>query len=88
MGLSDKQSIQTAVSPHRNFGASAISNRLAEKNESVWEFNCVKLDDIEGIENIALLKIDVEGHEYQALKGAEKFLMKEKPIILLEQNAM
>jgi FkbM family methyltransferase len=87
LGLSDKQSILTAVSPHRNIGASAISNRLAEKNESIWEFNCVKLDDVKEIENISLIKIDVEGHEYQALKGAEKLLMKEKPIILLEQNA-
>ena len=35
--------------------------------------------------NIGLIKLDVEGYEYEALLGLEKTLQKNKPLILYEQ---
>lgn len=42
------------------------------------------LNELEG--NIRLLKIDVEGHELNVLKGAQKLLKKYKPYIFIEYN--
>jgi hypothetical protein len=43
------------------------------------------LDFLQG-EKICLIKIDVEGHEINALKGAEEIIRKNNPIILFEQG--
>jgi hypothetical protein len=37
--------------------------------------------------NISLIKIDVEGHEINVLRGAKKTIKSHKPIILFEQGA-
>jgi hypothetical protein len=37
-------------------------------------------------DNITLIKIDVEGHEVNVLKGAEKIINECKPLILFELN--
>jgi len=34
---------------------------------------------------ISLIKIDVEGHELAALRGAKELIKKNKPIVLFEQ---
>jgi len=39
-----------------------------------------------GMENLQLIKLDVEGHELQVLKGAEKTIKNNLPIILFEQH--
>ena len=38
-------------------------------------------------ESISLIKIDVEGHELSALKGAEKIINSNRPVIIFEQGA-
>ena len=46
-------------------------------------------DKIESLqkEKIELIKIDVEGHEINALKGARNLIQSNKPIILFEAGA-
>lgn len=43
-----------------------------------------KLDDIEDLPFITVVKMDCEGAELSILKGAQKTLMKNRPLILLE----
>lgn len=43
----------------------------------------LKLDNLD-INKCNLIKIDIEGHEWNAIKGGKKFLKKHKPIIYLE----
>jgi FkbM family methyltransferase len=43
--------------------------------------------DSYGFENIAFIKIDVEGHELQVLEGATETIARCRPIILLETKA-
>ena len=43
-----------------------------------------KLDDIELKNEIGFIKIDVEGHEKNVLKGGEKIIKKNKPPLLVE----
>ena len=55
-------------------------------NKKKWDIQKIKtvaLDDLD-LEHIDLLKIDVEGHERQVVKGAEKTIKKFKPIIVIE----
>ena len=43
-----------------------------------------RLDDIEITNEIGFIKIDVEGHEKNVLKGGEKLIKKNKPPLLVE----
>lgn len=42
-----------------------------------------KLDDYE-FANVKFIKIDVEGHEIEVLKGAEKTISRSKPVMIIE----
>ena len=45
------------------------------------------LDSLDGLSDVKLVKIDVEGHEAQVLEGGRALLLRDQPIILLEQHA-
>ena len=49
------------------------------------EVKCFKIDEF-GIENVSYLKIDVEGFEKKVLAGAEQTILRDKPLIVIEQN--
>ena len=40
-----------------------------------------------GLENVSCIKLDVEGHELEALEGAEKTILKWRPAIMVEDKA-
>jgi FkbM family methyltransferase len=44
------------------------------------------LDELIGERRIDLLKIDVEGHEYRALRGARRLLERHRPLIVTEYS--
>lgn len=43
--------------------------------------------DLAGLHDIDFIKIDVEGHELEVLKGAEGILQEEQPILMIEYAA-
>ena len=47
----------------------------------------VTIDSL-GLENVDFLKLDVEGYELFALKGAEETLKRCKPVVLIEVNGL
>ena len=49
----------------------------------VQQINCKQLDEL-NLTNISYIKIDIEGHEYEALLGMKKLLRREHPNILIE----
>lgn len=57
----------------------------SEKDESHMEMNIptMSIDDLK-LSDIGLIKIDVEGHELDVLKGAEQTIKKYKPPIFIE----
>lgn len=64
-----------------------MSSLLKESGDSAEEVEVKVLDDIfSDTERIDFMKIDVEGFEYEVLKGASKLIKKHKPKILFEIN--
>lgn len=52
----------------------------------VWcEFSGVTIDST-GVQDVDLIKLDVEGHEYEALLGARNTIKTFKPVIVLEEK--
>ena len=82
-GLSDAEWAEPLVMPdyekESNIGAFSVDPSVREKDyevrtEGATEFiNCVKLDLLK-LTNVRLIKIDVEGHELEALSGAYETL--------------
>lgn len=65
----------------------ASFNYKTDSNLDEINILVITLDDFfseESREKIQFIKIDVEDHEYQVLKGGEKFLTRDHPTILLE----
>jgi FkbM family methyltransferase len=91
-GVSVKSGVHTLRVPHNTKGYSsgatfeekAIGGRVDERSTEV-----VSLDEFfaGSSHRVALLKVDVEGHELEALRGAEQLLRKFHPAILLEAEA-
>lgn len=53
------------------------------------EVNTINLNDYyesEKIQKVSLMKIDIEGAEVSALRGADKLIRKDKPVIAIEYN--
>ncbi len=68
-----------------NMGGSSISDSPSGNTQRI---EVRTLDSVlDASEPIRLIKIDVEGHEYQALRGSEQTIRRHKPVILFEQHA-
>ena len=83
-----------------NFGLSNFDNgcidfgtnndgdgRILKNQKKNWKFNITiktcKMDSLV-LPKINFIKIDVEGHEYEVLEGAELLIKKDRPIIIME----
>ena len=86
-GLSDRHdAIGTLSVPAHQIHASLEKNDNVS-NAPVIEIDLVSLDQLCEDKNLALpdlIKIDIEGHEYKALLGANRVLKESKPHVLFE----
>jgi FkbM family methyltransferase len=64
-----------------NSGGTKVSKILNQKNK----IKITKLDDY-NFTNIDFIKIDVEGYEKKVILGAEQTILKNRPIIIIEQK--
>ncbi|MBA6152680.1 FkbM family methyltransferase [Gelidibacter maritimus] len=67
-----------------NSGSGFISN--SNDNNDMQEFEVITLDEKIVDKNISLICIDVEGFEYQVLKGSENLININRPVLILEVN--
>ena len=74
----------------RNLGGSQMYKNKDDipKGLNVRDINLARLDDVltEDYGKDILLKIDIEGHELDALRGGENFIRKNQPVISIEQH--
>lgn len=88
VGASDHEHTAQAVFPGTNIGAAKIVDAATAHGagRSV-SFRCVRVDEIllpEQFADIGFIKVDVEGHEYEALLGCERILAAAQPAIAFE----
>jgi FkbM family methyltransferase len=71
---------------NENSALNSISSKRSPQDHRVLSPICTidSLYSQSNIQSVALLKIDVEGHEGYVLKGAKNVITKHKPIIFLE----
>jgi FkbM family methyltransferase len=83
--LSDKEGLDKIYLRPNNIGASSISNRYGV-DQSVGIEKIIGDDffEKEKINKLNFIKIDVEGHEKNVLKGLLKTIRKFKPTIIME----
>ncbi len=82
-GISDKEE-------RAAFGAEIPSNFGAMRLQQIQDGGiiCHRLDDFNFNEPIAMIKIDIEGMEDKALRGAKNLIDKNRPILYLEAQKL
>lgn len=84
-GCSSKVEKKKLREDFNNIGGSSSVLDITANNET--EISVKPLDEIfDELEDLALIKIDVEGMEYEALKGGEKIISTFHPVVCLEQH--
>jgi FkbM family methyltransferase len=89
-GASDTDGTVHARIPTGNVGGAHIEFNTKTENDYDVEFKLRRLDGVEEIgreDSIDFVKLDVEGHELQALRGMEKLIKHHGPLIAFEQQA-
>ena len=89
VGISNKNCTSLLAESKFNLGGSNIIKKIKKNHTFTEKIKLIKLDNYKNFINkkIDLIKIDTEGHELNVLKGTEKIIDKNLPIIILEQNA-
>jgi len=97
IALSNKEGVVSLNVPIRNknynkknyeeyfqMGRASIhtDNNLSEIES--FDVETQKLDSFDFVNRISFIKIDVEGHEFEVVKGAENIIKKNKPVLLVE----
>ncbi|KZR90569.1 FkbM family methyltransferase [Synechococcus sp. MIT S9508] len=84
-GLSSSEKKGSFVVDPKNMGGSRI---VAEGGGQCLNLNLKTLDSVidKTVSPVKLIKIDVEGHEYDVLLGAREVIEKNQPIIIFEQH--
>ena len=82
-GLSDDNIRSNIKIKPTNIGASSVT---VNEGPDTNEIELKTIDSLDGIGNIKLIKIDVEGHELQVLSGATELIREQQPIILFEHH--
>lgn len=71
-----------------NFGSSSLQNNNDIIDSKSIQVNVIKLDDYfeKQEKTISLIKIDVQGFEWEVIKGAKNIIAKQKPTIIFEHD--
>ncbi len=87
MGLSDKKGSAPLYTSFRNIGGASLSGDWNASVDRVCDIQLERIDDvIDQDEKVGLIKMDVEGHEWFALKGAEAVIKNNKPVVIFEYS--
>ena len=82
--LRSKSIFQDNIEELFQLGAATMHPNNKIKNYKKVTIKMKKLDDIKIDNKIGFIKIDVEGHELEVIKGAKKYIEKHKPVLLVE----
>lgn len=84
VALGEESKPETLYIEINNVGGSSIVGPHGKASEEIT-INIERGDDmLRDIQHIDMIKIDVEGYEYEVLSGMQKILLQHRPIIILE----
>ena len=83
-GISNATNSSTLFFNNENMGASSLDSKGLEGSSKV-SVELKKIDDLNEIGKVTFIKIDVEGHEHEVIKGSERLILRDKPVIMFEQ---
>lgn len=66
-----------------NTGSNTGMAQLSDKGQPIKQ---VTIDSFEVLDKVAAIKIDTEGHEFNVIKGAEKTIAKDAPVMVIETD--
>lgn len=72
------------VNKKNNLGATSLIPNHQNTYRHEFDVQCSKLDSIALPGNVSFLKLDIENSEYEFLLGARQTILKDKPIIVME----
>lgn len=84
VGLSDSEGLMSLYAPRSYDGNKGLASLHDTTGEKIANVELITLDEL-GL-NPAVVKLDIEGHELQALKGAEKTLAHVEHIVFEDHN--
>lgn len=70
-----------------NLGGGGLSSDAVDTSDYTVQVPLHRLDDLIGDQQVRLLKIDVEGHEIEVLRGGHKLLARNKPVVMYESKS-
>jgi len=87
LGLSDKAGQATLSVPADNIGMATLQPGAPGAPGAAVVCELQRLDDLPELaaQRVVLVKIDVEGHEAAALRGAVATLRRDRPVVVFEQ---
>ena len=85
VGISDSDRVAHMSTPSGNVGHAPVSESADAASCAIVLRTLDSLMDTQ--DSVRLIKIDVEGHEYPALRGAEQTIGGHRPVVLFEQLA-
>ena len=86
VGLSSAAGQVNIIEDKLNIGASSVERALDPQGQTI-SFDLARLDDLpeaKGELKIGFVKLDIEGHEAEALRGAAATIARHKPVIMIE----
>ena len=86
MAASDNLKLLGIQMPKLNSGLDNYYEANLTNEMSEFSVMCVPVDSLKIVEQVRLVKIDVEGHELSVLKGMRALLERDHPILIVEDN--
>ncbi len=87
LGVADKADMRLEGEVPSNVGINAGGFAIGDLPGSDEQIDLICLDDkIDRLKPISLIKADIEGYELAALKGAQKLIRRDRPLLYLEAN--
>lgn len=84
IGVGSKSETVTIQTEEQNRGGASIVNK---HGGSGIKIQVKKLDELITSSPVSLVKIDVEGYEFEVLKGAEELLKRDRPALIVEYSS-